>query len=112
MASDNVKDMEAVENRREVFDRLERESRRLLAFGVRRLRLFGSFVRQEPNRESDVDVLVDFAAGSKTFDNFMGLAEFLEEILKRRVELVTTESLSPYLRPSILGEARDVSLVA
>lgn len=110
--SDSIPAMATVETREEVVDRLEREAGRLLAFGVHRLRLFGSFARQEPNRESDVDLLVDFSAGSKTFDNFMGLAEFLEEVLNRHVELITSESLSPYLGPSILAEARDVSLVA
>jgi predicted nucleotidyltransferase len=111
IGSDSIASMVTVETREEVVGRLEREAGRLLSLGVRRLRLFGSFARQEPSRESDVDLLVDFASGSKTFDNFMGLAEFLEEVLNRRVELVTTDSLSSYLRPSILAEARDVSLV-
>jgi uncharacterized protein len=104
--------MVAVKTCEEVVDRLEHEAGRLLTFGVSRLRLFGSFARQEARRESDVDLLVDFSAGTKTFDNFMGLADLLEEILNRHVELVTPESLSPYLGPSILAEARDVSLVA
>lgn len=104
--------MASVETREEVVNRLEQEAGRLLTFGVRRLRLFGSFARQEASRGSDVDLLVDFFSEAKTFDNFMGLAEFLEGILNRHVELVTPESLSPYLGPSILAEARDVSLVA
>ncbi len=104
--------MIAVETREEVVDRLVREAGPLLAFGVHRLRLFGSFAREEASPGSDVDLLVDFSAGAKTFDNFMGLAEFLEDTLKRKVELVTAEALSPYLRPSILAEAQDVPLVA
>ena len=70
-------------------------------FGVRRLGLFGSFARQQQGAESDVDLLVEFEPGSKTFDAFMQLAFFLEELFERRVELVTPESLSPYIGPRI-----------
>jgi predicted nucleotidyltransferase len=55
-------------------------------------------------------MLVDFQPGQKTFDNFMGLADLLEEILRRRVELITTEGLSPYLGPRIMADVEDVPL--
>ncbi len=70
--------------------------------GVARLGLFGSFARDEANAESDVDVLVEFEADKKGFAAFMELAFWLEDSLARRVELVTPESLSPYLAPYIL----------
>jgi len=90
-----------------------RENRELIqGLGVKRLGLFGSFVRGEQRAESDVDLLVEFEPGKKTFDNFMALAFLLEELLRRRVELVTAESLSPYLRPHILDEVEDVALAA
>jgi predicted nucleotidyltransferase len=57
---------------------------------------------------ADVDLLVEFAPGAKSFDKFMALAELLEEPLGRRVELVTTEVLSPFIGPKILAEAQDV----
>jgi predicted nucleotidyltransferase len=90
-----------------------RENRELIQeLGVKRLGLFGSFVRGEQRAESDVDLLVEFEPGKKTFDNFMALAFLLEDLLRRRVELVTAESLSPYLRPHILDEVEDVALAA
>jgi predicted nucleotidyltransferase len=52
--------------------------------------------------------MVEFQEGGKNFDNFMQLLFLLEEILMRRVELVTPESLSPYLRPHII---RDIEYV-
>jgi predicted nucleotidyltransferase len=55
-----------------------------------------------------VDLLVDFQPGRKTYDNFLDLAELLEKILQRPVELITRESLSPYIGPRILQEAEDV----
>lgn len=76
--------------------------------GVHRLALFGSFARGEGRAGSDVDLLVEFAAGQKTFDNFVALASLLEAALQRRVELVTIEALSPYIGPRILAEAEDV----
>ncbi len=77
------------------------------ALGVKRLGLFGSFVRDQQGPESDVDLLVEFEPGRKTFDNFIALPFLLEDLLQRRVELVTSESLSPYLRPHILDEVED-----
>jgi predicted nucleotidyltransferase len=55
-----------------------------------------------------VDLLVEFTPGEKSFDRFMALADLLESVLERQVELVTTEALSPYLGPHILAEAADV----
>ena len=55
-----------------------------------------------------LDVLVQFAPGAKTYERFLTLSELLEARLERRVELVTTESLSPYIGPRILAEAQDV----
>ena len=74
------------------------------AFGVKKIGLFGSFVRGHQRADSDVDLLVEFDQGKKTFDNFMNLSFYLEELLKRRVELVTREALSPYIGPHILAE--------
>ena len=80
----------------------------ILRLGVQRLALFGSVQRNEARGDSDVDVLVEFAAGQKTFDHLLALGELLEGVLGHRVELVTLESLAPYLRPYILTEAQDV----
>ena len=85
---------------------------RIRAFGVRRLGLFGSFVRNQQSSESDVDVLVEFDADRKTFDNFMDLSFFLEEKLQRRVEIVTTEALGPHIGPHILAEVEYAPFLA
>jgi len=77
-----------------------------------RIGLFGSFVRGEQRPDSDIDLLVEFEPGGKTFDTFMELSFFLEEILQHRIELVTVESLSPYLGPHILKEVEYADLAA
>ena len=76
--------------------------------GVRRLALFGSVVRGEARPDSDVDLLVEFTPGQKSFDRFMALSDLLEKLLARPVELVTIEELSPFIGPHILAEAADV----
>ena len=78
-------------------------------FGVKRLGLFGSFVREEQNEESDVDLLVEFEPDKKTFKNFIRLCFYLEDLFQREVELVTPESLSPYIGPRILQEVEYVA---
>ncbi|MGB6334065.1 MAG: nucleotidyltransferase family protein [Thermoanaerobaculia bacterium] len=97
-----------VQTKDEVLDRLRRCERRLKKLGVKRLGLFGSFVREQHDAASDIDVLVEFEPGKKSFDNFMEIAFLLEDELHRRVELVTTEALSPHMGPRILAEVEDV----
>ncbi len=104
--------MSSVATKQEILRRIQEHREEIRAFGVEGLGLFGSFVRGEQGPESDVDLLVRFRPREKTFDNFMGLSFLLEDILQRRVELVTTEGLSPYLGPRILEEAQDVTLDA
>lgn len=94
--------------RREATHRLQAVEADIRALGVRRLALFGSVVRDEARPDSDVDLLVEFLPGQKTLDRFMALADLLEAALERRVELVTTEALSPFIGPHILAEAADV----
>jgi len=72
-------------------------------FGVRRIGLFGSYARGEQRPDSDVDILVEFEDGMKTFDNYMGLKIFLEDLLGCRVDLVVLDSVKPRLKPYILG---------
>ena len=94
--------------RSEVESSLRKAKSQILGLGVRRLALFGSVQRDAARPDSDVDFLVEFTPGEKSFDRFSDLGELLEGLLEHRVELVTPESLSPFLRPIILAEAKDV----
>ena len=88
--------------------RLAAAQTEILGLGVRRLALFGSVRRDTARVDSDVDVLVEFQPGQKSFDHFMALGDLLERVLGRTVELVTPESISPFLKPHILADAVDV----
>jgi len=101
----------AIQNKREAVSLIAEYQDKIRALGVKRLGLFGSFAREEQGLESDIDLLVEFDQGEKTFDNFMQLSFLLEEIFKRRVELVTPESLSPYIGPHILNEVEYVFVI-
>lgn len=94
--------------REEVIARLKASEVEILGLGVERLALFGSVLHGRARPDSDVDLLVQFVPGAKTYERFLALVELLEQRLGRRVELVTTEALSPFLGPRILGEAEDV----
>ena len=97
-----------IHTKSELFQRLRERQADLGRLGVARLGVFGSFARGEQTADSDVDLLVDFAPGQKSFDHFMALVDLLEETLQRRVELVTPEALSPHLGPHILREVEYV----
>lgn len=95
-------------NRDDLIERLKSLQPRLHDHGVERLALFGSFARDQPQRSSDIDLLVEFSLGKKTYDNFLSVCDLLESSLGRKVDLLTPESLSPHIGPRILAEAQDV----
>lgn len=95
-------------SRERVVELLEASESEIRALGVARLALFGSVLRNEARSDSDIDLLVQFYPRAKTFDHFLALSDLLEDRFGRRVELVTTEALSPFIGPHILAEAQDV----
>ena len=96
--------MKPVQTKKDVSSILLSHRKEIEKFGVKRIGIFGSFIKGRQNRKSDVDLLVEFIRGKKSFKNFIYLAFFLEDLLHRKVELVTPESLSPYLKPNIFKE--------
>lgn len=93
----------------DIFEELKAHWETLEGYGVRRCGLFGSFRRGEATEKSDIDLLVVFEPELKTFRNFMNLCFFLEDLFSRKVDVLTPESLSPYLKDHILGEVEYVS---
>ena len=69
-------------------------------FGVKKIGLFGSYIHDKQTLDSDIDILVEFKSGQKTFDNYMDLKFYLEEIFKLNVDLVVTEAIKPDLKPN------------
>lgn len=93
--------------RDEVIRILAQHGDQIAEFGIRRLALFGSVARDRANSRSDVDFLVEFE-GPATFDRYIELSFFLEELLGCRVDLVTASSLRASMRPNVEQDAIDV----
>ena len=102
--------MAPVQTKQDLIGRLHRHRDDLRRLGVRRLGVFGSFQRDAANDERDMDLLVEFAPGEKSFDHSMALSFLLKEELGRPVELVTREALSPHLGPHILDDIEYVEI--
>ena len=79
----------------------------LRKYGVKRIGLFGSYVRGTATAASDIDFLVELER--LTFRDYMGLALFLEDLFKKDVDLVTATSIKPRLKPYIEKEIEYVS---
>ncbi len=91
-------------NKDEIFKRLKENRKELLRFHVKKIGLFGSFLRGNNDDNSDIDFLVIFEEGKKNYNDFIELAFFLEDLFHRKVDLLTEESLSPYMKTNILPE--------
>ncbi len=91
-------------NRDSILETLEAHRDQLRALGLHRIGLFGSHARGETRQGSDLDFLVEFAPGAKTFDNYMDLKAILEDLFGAPVDLVILETLKARLREGILRE--------
>ena len=95
---------------RDILNTLADNIRTIRKFGVKRIGLFGSVVRGELKIESDIDILVEFEEESEKFPNLMNLYFYLQDLLSGKVDLVTPESISPYLAPYILKEVKYIEV--
>ncbi|NVM52345.1 MAG: nucleotidyltransferase family protein [Candidatus Helarchaeota archaeon] len=80
-------------------------------YGVKRIGLFGSYIRNKQQDKSDIDILVEFKKGQKTFDNYMELKFFLEDLFECKVDLVIIEAIKPDLKPYIMGSVKFASTI-
>jgi hypothetical protein len=79
----------------------------LKRYEVKKAAIFGSFVRGEARKKSDIDILVDLPEDKSLLD-LVGLKLELEEILKRKVDVLTYNSLHPLLKNIILSEQKAI----
>jgi len=76
-------------------------------YGVNRVGLFGSYVREKQRKKSDIDILVSFSRDIDLFD-FLDLREYLENRLNQKVDLVMESALKPAIGKRILSEVEYV----
>lgn len=101
-----------VKNKKELIERILINQEKICSYGVSRLGIFGSFVRDEAEETSDVDFFVEMPREYKTLKNFSSLYDFLTTLTGRKIEIVTPQSLSKYIGPYILKEVEYVPLAA
>ena len=89
--------------RRAMISRIRRHRAQLTKLGVKSVSIFGSFARGEERPDSDVDILVEFD-GPATFDRYMDTKFYLEELLGRKVDLVTPKAIKPRMKPYIMQD--------
>lgn len=99
-----------VKNKQVLFGILLGNASKIKSFGVTKLGVFGSFVNDSPQNDSDVDLLVEFEINKKSYDNYIDLSFFLEDLLGRKVELVTPQSLNKYIGADILKQTEYVAI--
>lgn len=88
-----------ISTRAGVIRKIKANRRTLSRYGVKSLALFGSAARDKMRKKSDIDVLVQF--DKATWENYIGLKFYLEDLLGREVDLVTPKALKPATKPSI-----------
>ena len=91
-----------IRNREEILSVIRDHRENIRSFGVHRLGLFGSYASGNEHEASDLDFIVEF--DQNTFDAYMGLKLFLEDLFKCKIDLVLSSSIKPRLRSTILGQ--------
>ena len=99
-----------IKNKNMLLSALVDNKQKIRSFGVTKLSVFGSFITGKVKPDSDVDFLVEFEPQQKNYDNFMELSFYLEDLLGKKVELVTAQSLSKHIGPHILKQAEYVAI--
>lgn len=92
-----------VMTRRALISRIRRHRAQVEKLGVKSLSIFGSVARGEDQPGSDVDILVEFE-GRATFDRYIDTKFYLEELLGRKVDLVTPKAIKPRMKPYIMQD--------
>lgn len=100
----------AVQNKEMLLSVLLENNQKIRSYGVSKLSIFGSSVTDNLKAESDIDFLVEFDQKKKSYDNFIDLVFYLEDLLGRKVELITPQALNKYIGPHILKQAENVAI--
>ena len=74
-------------------------------YGIETIGIFGSVSREEDTSESDVDIVYSFRPEMDTYENLLDLGDFLEDLLQRKVDLVSVEWMGERFRVCVMREA-------
>ncbi|ADO44692.1 DNA polymerase beta domain protein region [Hydrogenobacter thermophilus TK-6] len=85
---------EKITRKDEVIEKLRENMGKLREFGVKRIGIFGSVVKEALRTDSDIDLIVEFERGKATFKNVSGLIDFLEDLFGRKVDILTPDGIA------------------
>ena len=80
-------------NKNIILNTLRKHKNELKKFGVKRIGLFGSYAKDKQKETSDIDFIVEFEEGQATYDNYINLITYLENLFNKKVDLITIEGL-------------------
>ena len=83
-------------NSKKIIETIENNKNKISKYGVKKIGLFGSFVKEKQKPKSDIDIIVNF--DKIDFDNYLNLLNFLEKIFEIKIDLVIENDLKPELR--------------
>ena len=83
---------------------IQENEEEIKACGVEEIGILGSFAKSTQRSKSDIDILVEFEDGQKTFDNYMELKFLLQKLLSHKVDLVIRDALKPRIMPYVIRE--------
>ncbi len=107
-----MKDDRGILTEKEIIQILKEHSDILKKYNVTKIGLFGSYIKGEQEKQSDIDLLVEFDRGAfgkdfeGYFDCYMDLLFFLEDVFRKKIDLLTVEEISPYIKPYVLKEVK------
>lgn len=98
-----------VNQRENILQQLELNKKQFMLFGVSKLGVFGSAARGDFTETSDIDFMVEFEQGKKNYKNLINTYFLLNELFQRDIDLLTENSLKPYMKEKILKDTVYVS---
>ncbi len=89
----------------QILETLRLQKAKLKDLGIKNIGLFGSYLSNEQNENSDIDLFVEFYPEKETYDNFIAIYDLIENLFENhKIDIVTRNGLSPYIGPYILKE--------
>lgn len=98
-----------VQDKNQILHIIQSRKSTIQKLGAERLGLFGSFARGEQTETSDIDIVVEFQSGMKTYKNLLDLADLLQETLQRKVDLLTWEGMASFVQSEVKKDIEYVS---
>ncbi len=89
-----------------IFKIMQANKKNIKQFGIKKIGLFGSYIHRKPKKNSDIDIIVQFNKKQKTFDNYMNLKFCLEDLFRKKIDLVIYEAIKPELKKYILKSVK------